>query len=74
MSGQTTGVRRILNRDKVRVAQAGVMVGCASPTTNGQPQVTVLRNDSGRIDQIEVTCGCGEIVVIDCQYENTISN
>jgi hypothetical protein len=61
---------RILNRERVRLTDSGIMVGCGPETHLVQPSV-VLRRDgvTGRIDQLEVTCSCGEILVIDCRYD-----
>jgi hypothetical protein len=47
------------------------MVGCTAAGHRPDPAVT-LRKDaaSGRITQIEVTCSCGEVIVIDCHYDD----
>jgi len=62
-------MRRILNKQKVRMSGSGVMVGCTPSGPQSEP-VVVLRRDShsGRIEQVEVTCSCGEVVMIDCHY------
>ncbi len=70
MSSHGNGVRRILNRDKVRMSGAGVMVGHPSASETAEPVVSLKRDAvTGHIQQIEVTCGCGEVVIIDCQYD-----
>lgn len=39
----------------------------ASAHTHGAPQIEVIETD-GRVQQIIVTCACGERTVLDCAY------
>lgn len=39
----------------------------AAPALHGEPQIEVIQQD-GRVQQIVVTCRCGERTVLECAY------
>lgn len=68
-SASRTG--RILRKGSVRLSDDPVVVGAAAPTTHGEPSVAVQTDPgTGRVSQIEVRCRCGEVTIVDCQYDD----
>ena len=58
---------RIVRADHVRLNRAPVYLGADLPGHGHAPTVQVQRTD-GRITEIQITCGCGEQIVLDCVY------
>ena len=59
----------VIPSDKVRVDSTPILVGRGGTQT--QPRVT-LRKDGSRISTIEIQCSCGEMILIDCEYDTVI--
>lgn len=58
---------RVVRADHVRINRAPVYVGADLPGHGHAPTVQVQRAN-GRITEIQITCGCGEQIVLDCVY------
>lgn len=58
----------MIPRRRVHFAEQCVPVGAAQPRQR-EPQVELVR-DGQMIKSIRVTCGCGETVVLDCNYDS----
>jgi len=56
----------ILSGHHVRLAPHPIFV--ADKHADGTPVVT-LRREGDAIREIQIRCACGELIVLDCQYE-----
>jgi len=56
----------ILSGNNVRLAQHPIVV--SEKRADGTPTVT-LRREGNLIKEVHIRCGCGELIVLDCQYE-----
>lgn len=56
----------ILSGNHVRLASHPIVI--ADKHADGTPIVT-LRRDGNVIKEIQIRCACGELIVLDCQYE-----
>ena len=71
-----TGIsgKRVLSEHQVRVSSAPVRVGknkaapIAEPSHAGTATVNEVRDQTGNLVEIHVTCDCGKTVVIACDY------
>ncbi len=58
----------VLPAGRVRVSEEAVRVGGQDPPGGrGAPKVRLVRED-GVVRAIEVTCPCGEVVRVRCEY------
>jgi hypothetical protein len=68
-------VSDIIKRNRVTVAPTPRSVGDAAPTPVETPeapsQVDVL--EDGDLTRIRVTCGCGRVTTIDCDYADDVN-
>jgi hypothetical protein len=65
--------KRVLSEHQVRVSSAPVRVGTNSNASvaepkNGSATVNEVRDQTGNLVEIHVTCDCGKTVVIACDY------
>lgn len=68
---KTATTKSVIAGQSVRIGSTPVVVGrnhCVAA-----PKVSLVRNGE-IVDAIEVRCGCGEVIVLDCVYENADSN
>lgn len=59
-------IKSVISGKGVTMGETPVYVGtdhCARP-----PRVSVTRQE-GEISSIRIECGCGEVIVLDCGYE-----
>lgn len=63
---RTSTAGQILSGHQVRVAAQPLMI--TDKPVDGSPTVQV-RRDGGRITEIHVRCPCGELIVMDCEYD-----
>ncbi|MDG1894894.1 MAG: hypothetical protein P8J37_08300 [Fuerstiella sp.] len=69
-----TSGKRVLSEDQVRVNSAPIRVGTSNTSAvAGQTQgdsatVEEVRDQSGNLVEIHVTCDCGKTAVIACDY------
>jgi hypothetical protein len=69
-----TSGKRVLSEHQVRVSSAPVRVGTdtaepvAGQSQNGAATVNEVRDQTGNVVEIHVTCDCGKTVVIGCDY------
>jgi len=61
----------ILSRQQIRVATQPFLVA-EKAATEKKPAVTVTR-DSDRIREIHIHCACGESIVLECDYNGTVT-
>ncbi|MCP4784334.1 MAG: hypothetical protein GY903_31890 [Fuerstiella sp.] len=72
MSG--TSGKRVLSEDQVRVSSRPVRIGTdvaapvGSESADGLASVNEVRDQSGNLVEIHVTCACGKTVVVACDY------
>ncbi|MEL6108258.1 MAG: hypothetical protein AAFU85_19705 [Planctomycetota bacterium] len=52
--------------DTRRMVGARARVGCREPGRN-EPQIHVNKSN-GRIESIQISCGCGEQIRVVCEY------
>lgn len=58
----------VLAAGRVRVSEEAIRVGGPDPGGGrGEPRVRLVRED-GVVRVIEVTCPCGEVVRVRCEY------
>ena len=69
------GKSRVLAETDVRVSGSPVRVGRALPAAEdgeesrqADTDVSVKRDAAGNVVEIHVTCSCGELTVIACEY------
>lgn len=60
-----TEVRSILAGDNVKIENTPVVVG--KNNSIAAPQVALVR-EGNHVTAIEIRCGCGEVIVLDCDY------
>lgn len=60
-----TEVRSILAGNHVKIETTPVVVG--KNTSIAAPQVALVREGT-KVAAIEIRCGCGEVIVLDCDY------
>lgn len=61
-------LKSVISGKGITMGETPVYVGadhCARP-----PRVSVTRSD-GDVSSIRIECGCGEIIVLDCAYEQS---
>ncbi|GEM_PF-6428349 len=69
-----TSGKRVLSEHQVRVSSTPVRIGTdvaaadAIDTTGGSAKVSEVRDQTGNLVEIHVTCDCGKTVVIACDY------
>ncbi|MCP4171430.1 MAG: hypothetical protein GY758_11725 [Fuerstiella sp.] len=67
-----TSGKRVLNEHQVRVSSAPVRVGtntaAPGPRDSGTANINEVRDQTGNLVEIHVTCDCGKTVVIACDY------
>ncbi|WP_437227784.1 hypothetical protein SH661x_000552 [Planctomicrobium sp. SH661] len=63
---RTAEMSPILSSNHVRLATHPIFV--AEKHADGTPIVT-LRREGNTIREIQIRCPCGELIVLDCQYE-----
>jgi len=56
----------ILSGHRVRLAPHPIVL--ADKHADGTPIVT-LRRDGNVIREIQIRCACGELIVLDCEYD-----
>jgi len=59
-------LKSVISGRSVTVGSSPVFVGgdhCATP-----PRISLVRNGD-QVATIEVRCGCGEVIVLDCVYD-----
>lgn len=56
----------ILSGSRVRLAPHPIRVANKHP--DGTPEVT-LRREGHLIKEIHIRCACGELIVLDCEYD-----
>ena len=56
----------VLSAQKIRVADHPFVVSGRQHSAH-QPVVTV-RREGDVIREIQIQCGCGEVIVLDCEY------
>ncbi|HIF00371.1 MAG: hypothetical protein ABGZ53_09155 [Fuerstiella sp.] len=72
MSG--TSGKRVLSGHQVRVSSTPVRIGTyaaaavGSDSKGGLARVNEVREQSGNLVEIHVTCDCGKTVVVACDY------
>ncbi len=68
----TSGTRgRILSRQQVRFSDAPVRLGTQPRCTQSQSSVSLRTDpDTGDVLAIVVQCGCGEVTVVECNYDS----
>lgn len=57
---------QIISGHQVRVAAQPIVV--TERSLDGAPQVQ-LKRDGNRIKEIHIRCGCGELIILDCEYD-----
>lgn len=58
----------VVPANRVRVIESGVRIGDPKGADrHGEPKVQLVRED-GVIRAIEITCSCGELIRIKCDY------
>ncbi|WP_437192248.1 hypothetical protein [Planctomicrobium sp. SH527] len=57
---------QIISAQKIRVADHPFVVSGRQHSSH-QPVVT-LRREGDVIREIQIQCGCGEVIVLDCEY------
>ena len=70
MTARTT----LLSSDNVRHSDRPVMVGGPARLPEHiehDATVTSVRDEAGDVREIHVTCGCGRVTVISCEYPRT---
>ena len=66
--------KRVLSENQVRVSSTPVRIGTdvaeavRSDTKGGPATVNEVRDQTGNLVEIHVTCDCGKTVVIACDY------
>jgi hypothetical protein len=62
---------RILSRQQVRFSEAPVRLGTQARCNQAESKVS-MRTDplTGELRAIIVHCGCGEVTVVECNYES----
>lgn len=60
-------MKSVISSSGIVVGTRPVVVGGESCTT--PPRVSVQRTGS-TVSSIEIRCGCGELIVLECQYAN----
>ncbi len=56
------------------ISSSGIVVGTRPVVVGGEscatpPRISVQRTGD-TVSSIEIRCGCGELIVLECQYEN----
>jgi hypothetical protein len=54
-------------RCEIPVALPHLHEGTAAAKTNGSPRIS-LRREGDRITHIQVECGCGQVIELECSY------
>ncbi|MEP3482274.1 MAG: hypothetical protein ABJZ55_23725 [Fuerstiella sp.] len=60
-------MKSVISSSGIVVGTRPVVVGGESCTT--PPRISVQRSGS-TVSSIEIRCGCGELIVLECQYAN----
>lgn len=59
---------RVLSQASIRLVPEPIRVGLRTQSQHPhEPEINVTRRGD-RVQQIEVRCGCGEVILIDCEY------
>ena len=58
---------RLVSHAQIQLLQESVRVGVRDERSHADPVVNVTRQGD-RVQRIEVRCGCGEVIQIDCEY------
>jgi hypothetical protein len=66
--GSTPPVARVLSQANVRLVTDPIRVGMRTPPTHAHDPVVNITRRGERVQQIEVRCACGQVVIIDCEY------
>lgn len=62
MGGTTEGL------DPAAMAEAAAASQTCSAAKRRDPVVELIR-DGNRVSHLKITCGCGEVITIECQYD-----
>ena len=66
--GRPATGRAVVAAGRVRVSDEAVRIGEPNPPgPHDEPQVKLVRED-GVIRAIEITCRCGEVIRVRCEY------
>ena len=67
---QITPMREgVISGHRIRSVVEPVRLPISADEAAGGARVELLRRD-GQVDAIRVTCTCGEVILLDCQYED----
>ena len=71
----TSGNRgRVLSRQQVRFSDAPVRLGSQARCPQSESSVSLRTDpDTGDVLAIIVQCSCGEVTVVECNYENRLN-
>ncbi len=63
----TTQVTRVLSQANVRIQTDPIRVGVRDEAHSHDPVINVVRRGD-RVHQIEIRCGCGQLIQLECDY------
>lgn len=63
-------MKSVLSSSGIVVGTRPVVVGGESCTT--PPRISVQKTGD-TVSSIEIRCGCGELIVLECQYGNSVN-
>jgi hypothetical protein len=52
---------------RVTIAEHAIRIGESAPEGHGEPKINLVR-EGGVVRAIEVTCSCGQVIRIRCDY------
>ena len=74
MNKRATNIIKAANLGQIMASTGDVSINNqhkhAEETPGKQPVINLHRGDDDSIEAIEVTCGCGQTLIIECVYDD----